>query len=118
MIKHCHFCGRYYQPDHRVKNQKACFRTICKKARQQLAFSNWHKRNPDYFKNRYAVVKEWRERNKGRVPAANDTKRVSPNKSIFKLTFLVPGTFRKTLIQNEIIFKKIGRTAFFATGYS
>ena len=118
MQKQCLFCGRFYSPDPRVKNQKACFRPQCKKARQQLAFNNWHRRNPNYFKGRYLVLKEWRKRNKHRKAGINDTKRVPARNSLFKLVLFIPGAFRKKVIQNEIFFKKIGRTAFFATGYS
>jgi len=115
MTKRCLFCGRYFNPDPRVKNQKACFRIQCKKARQQLAFNNWYRRNPNYFKGRYSVVKAWRRKHLYRN---TDTKRVPVRNSIFKLVLLIPGAFRKKVIQNEITFKKIGRTSFFATGYS
>ena len=115
MTKQCLFCGRYYQPDPRVKNQKACFRPQCQKARQQLAFNNWYRRNPNYFKGRYAIIKAWRKKNNS---FKHDTKRVTPRNALFKLTLFIPGTFRKKVIQNEISFRKIGRTTFFATGYS
>jgi len=115
MTKRCLFCGRYFNPDPRVKNQKACFRIQCKKARQQLAFNNWYRRNPDYFKGRYNTVKKWRKKNLNRK---HDTKRVPSKNSLFKLVLLIPGAFRNKAIQNEIAFKKIGRTTFFATGYS
>ena len=39
-------------------------------------------------------------------------------RSLFELVLLIPGAFRKKVIQNGITFKKIGRTSFFATGYS
>ena len=117
MIKRCLFCGRYYKPDQRVKNQKACFRMQCKKARQQLAFNNWYRRNPNYFKGRYSFLKEWRRKNKNKK-TVNDTKRVPSKSSLFKLVLFILGAFRNKAIQNEIFLKKIGRTSFFAAGYT
>jgi hypothetical protein len=118
--KKCLFCGRFFNPDPRVKNQKACWREQCKKARQQLAFSNWCKRNPRYFEGRYSYVKEWRKTHKKKRfkrQKSDDTKRVPVKNSIFKWVLLLPGTFRGKVIQNEISLKRIGRSTFFATGY-
>lgn len=119
MVKRCLFCGKFFNPDPRVKNQKACFREQCKKARQQLAFSNWCKRNSNYFKGRYWYVKEWRKTHKKKKSLKQKQmiqNEIPSKSSMFKLVLFIPVTFRNKVIQNEIMLKKIGRTTFFATG--
>jgi len=119
MVKRCLFCGRFFQADPRVKNQKACWREQCKKARKQLAQSNWCKNNSNYFKDRYWYVKEWRKIHKKkrlRRRKTDDTRRDTVKTSVFKLVLLIPDTFRNKVIQDEIMLKRIGRTTFFANG--
>lgn len=62
--RRCLYCGRYFVPDRRTARvQKACSRPACAKARKQSAQAVWLRKNPTYFKNRYATyVKEWRRR--------------------------------------------------------
>lgn len=121
MVKKCLFCGRFFNPDPRVKNQKACFREQCKKARQRLAFSEWCKKNPDHWKHYYQdYVKEWRKRRrKKRLKKQKQTVQNKPQSkiSVFKLILLVPTNIRNKMIQNEIYFKRVGRTTFFAYDY-
>ena len=117
MVKKCLFCGRFYRANPRCKNQKACWRKNCKKARRQLAFSNWHRKNPEYFKGRYIYVKEWRARQnalKRRRAVKRDTSRDAFKSALFKLSFFVPGNLRKLMIQNKLIFKRFGRNTYFA----
>lgn len=115
MAKKCLFCGRFFNSDPRVKNQKSCWNKQCKKARQQLAFSNWCKRNSGYFKGRYFVVKEWREKKKKISKQVVQNKTFSKN-SVKKLVLLVPGTLMdKVEIQECILLRKVGRSTFFAS---
>ena len=91
MVKKCLFCGRYFKPDPRVgQNQKACFRDCCKRARKQLAQNDWLRRNPDYFRGRYWYVKQWRQRRKELA--------------------------RRQMIQDEILFQRLDKKTFMATG--
>lgn len=118
MIKRCLFCGRFFKADPRAKNQKACLREECKKARKQLAQSNWSKNNPNYFKGRYWYVKEWRakKKNKKTIQKKQITQdKTVRNVSVYKFVLLIPKTLRNKLIkQEQIQFRKIGRTTFFA----
>ena len=124
MVKRCLFCGRYFQPDPRVKEkQKACFREECRKARKLLAQSQWCRRNPDYFRGRYEYVKQWRLRKREEALRAQkdmiqDT--IAPRKRsllpIWKLIFLMPGGWKRRMIQDEILFKRVDRCTFAATG--
>lgn len=124
MVKRCLFCGRYFQPDPRVKEkQKACFREECRRARKQLAQSQWFRRNPDYFRGRYEYVKQWRQRK--REEALRTQKDmiqdvIPPQRSlsfpIYKLILLLPGGLKRRMIQDEILFKRVDRYTFAATG--
>lgn len=59
---HCHFCGRFFRADRCAgKNQKSCPRPECRNKRKQAAQRSWLNKNPDYFKGRSDVVREWRE---------------------------------------------------------
>jgi hypothetical protein len=59
VVKRCLFCGKFFTPDPRAGDrQKACYREKCRKARRQLAQSNWSRKHPQYFKDRYEQVKE------------------------------------------------------------
>ena len=63
----CNFCGHPYQPNPKATNQKYCQKSECKKKRradwqkkmeqdqdyrenQALAYENWKRRNPNYWK--------------------------------------------------------------------
>lgn len=120
MVKRCLFCGRFFNSEPRVKNQKACWRELCKKARKRLAQNNWCKMNPNYFRGRYWYIKEWRKiRKKKKLnrKKVDDTRRDTSKTSVFKITLLIPGMFKDKMIQDEILLKRVGRTTFFATGY-
>ena len=59
MVKKCLFCGKFFTPDPRAGDrQKACHREKCRKERRQLAQSNWSKKHPAYFKDRYEYARE------------------------------------------------------------
>jgi len=69
MVKKCLFCGKFFTPDPRAGDrQKACYREKCRKARRQLAQSNWSKKHTQYFKDRYEQVKEPAETRSNRKP--------------------------------------------------
>lgn len=121
MVKKCLFCGRYFKPDPRVgQNQKACFRDCCKRARKQLAQNDWLRRNPDYFRGRYWYVKQWRQRRKelAQRQMIQDERPVQKALShpIYKLIFLIPGGLKRQMIQDEILFQRLDKKTFMATG--
>lgn len=121
MVKKCLFCGRYFKPDPRVgQNQKACFRDCCKRARKQLAQNDWFRRNPDYFRGRYWYVKQWRQRRKelAQRQMIQDERPVQKALShpIYKLIFLIPGGLKTQMIQDEILFQRLDKKTFMATG--
>ena len=61
---HCQFCGRFFRADRRVgTKQKSCSRSECRKKRKQATQQLWARNNPDYFKGRSEVVREWRAKN-------------------------------------------------------
>ena len=120
MIKTCLFCGRYFQPDPRVgKKQRACFREVCRKARKQLAQSQWSERNPGYFDGRSEYVKQWRRKRKESARVSGEMMiqdEIPAKKSLFKMIFLIPGGLKRRMIQDEIVFKRLDRITFLATG--
>jgi hypothetical protein len=122
VIKTCLFCGRYFQPDPRVgKKQRACFREVCRKARKQLAQSQWCERNPGYFHGRYEYVKQWRRKRKESARVSGEMMiqdEIPAKKSLFKMIFLIPGGLKRRMIQDEIVFKRLDRITFLATGGS
>lgn len=121
MVKRCLFCGRYFTPDKRVGlRQKACQRPECKKARKQLAQSNWCNKNPGYFRGRYWYVKEWRKRRRESTSvSAKDMiqDKMPPSKPVFKLILLIPAGIKTPMIQDEIILRRLDRRTFVADGY-
>jgi hypothetical protein len=111
MVKRCLFCGKYFTPDHRMKErQKACFDPGCKKKRKKAAQKAWVQRNPGYFDHLYeAYVKPWRKRKmiKDEIP---------PEKRLQRLILLIPAT-EAGMIKDEIRLKRIGTRTFAAHGY-
>jgi len=59
----CAHCGRLFDPDPRVKNQRYCSAKVCQRARKRL----WQRRklatDPDYKANQTDSQKTWRENN-------------------------------------------------------
>jgi hypothetical protein len=97
VVKQCHFCGRYFVPDVRVKEkQKACFDPLCKKKRKKVAQDAWTRHNPGYFTGRYPYVRSWRA-NKSMIQ--DEIPRVKP---LQKLIFLVPA-HAVQMIQDKIL---------------
>jgi len=114
LSKKCEFCGRFFVPDPRVSNrQRACSHTECKKARKQCAQRQWVADNPGYFNGRYPYVQE--QRQKRRREVIQDE--ISPTKPYFKLVLVVPGR-NLSVIQDEIILRRVGKSTFAAPGAS
>lgn len=124
MLKRCLFCGRYFQPNPRVgERQKACFREECRKGRKQLAQSQWCERNPGYFRGRYEYVKQWRQRRKEAALGAQKDMiqdAIAPKRllsfPVYKLVLLIPGGLKRRMIQDEILFQRLDKHTFTATG--
>ena len=63
--KRCHYCGRVFIAGKRVGNrQKACS-PQCQKQRKKDNNRAFRRNNPGYWRGRYEVVKEWRQKNPG-----------------------------------------------------
>ena len=112
MAKRCLFCGRYFVPDHRVKErQKSCRRPRCRKARKKAAQKAWVEKNPDYFESLYETyVKPWRKRRrmiKDEIPSARPLQR---------LVILIPDD-KVGMIKDEIRLRRVGTRTFAAHGY-
>jgi hypothetical protein len=107
MVKRCLFCGRYFTPDHRVKNrQKSCRRPDCRKARKKTAREGWVKKSPGYFAGLYETyVKPWRRR-KGMIKD-----KIPSEKPLRKLIILTPDKTMK-MIKDEIRLKRVGTRTF------
>jgi len=59
--KLCQCCGRMFVPDRRVGvRQKTCS-AACRKVRKSEGNKRFHRKNPDYWRGRYEVVKTWRK---------------------------------------------------------
>src|SRR3990172_5230227 len=59
--KRCQYCGKVFVPDRRVgMRQKACS-AACGKRRKKENNRAFGRKNPGYWRGRYAVVKEWRK---------------------------------------------------------
>jgi hypothetical protein len=112
MVKRCQFCGRYFMPDHRLKDrQKSCARPECRKARKKAAQEEWVKKNPDYFDDLYErYVKPWRRRRrmiKDEIPSA---------KPLRKLIILIPDDTAE-MIKDTITLRRVGPRTFAGPGY-
>lgn len=58
--KTCAYCGRCYEPDpHTAKQQKACRRPECRRARRRQKQRRWRALNPDYEGSRGAKRAAW-----------------------------------------------------------
>lgn len=116
MSKNCEFCGRFFVPTPRVgKRQRACFRLECQDARKKSAKRAWRERETPrgYFAGRYSYVKEWRTKRRSGVIQDE----IPPTKPAVKLVFWVPVT-RFSMIQDEIILRRVASSTFAAAGVS
>jgi len=87
--KRCHYCGRLFVPDSRVRDrQKACS-VSCQKLRKRENNRFYRQKNPGYWKNHYEdCVKPWRQqhpdyqrqwrqrRKRGRYPGEIQAERI------------------------------------------
>jgi hypothetical protein len=63
--KRCRYCGKVFIADKRVGDrQKACS-PQCQKQRKKDNNRAFRRDNPEYWRGRYDVIKEWRLRNPG-----------------------------------------------------
>lgn len=59
-MKKCPYCKIQFTPHAKVgKRQKTCGKPACKKALKSENNKQWRNRNPDYYTNDYARLKEW-----------------------------------------------------------
>ena len=111
VTKQCLFCGKFFIPDHRVKErQKACSDPECKKKRKTASQDAWVKKNPGYFIGRYPYVKAWRQMKTVIQDEMPHTQRPR------KLIFLIPDD-GVPMIQDKILWKRSGKWTFTAHGY-
>jgi hypothetical protein len=114
LSKKCEFCGRFFVPDPRVGNrQRACSHPACKKARKRGSQQKWVADNPGYFADRYPYVKEQRQKRHREVIQDE----IPPAKPYLKLVLVVPGR-NLSVIQDEIILRRVDKTTFAAPGAS
>ena len=58
--KRCEVCHVLFRPDRRVGyRQRVCRKLSCQKERKRRSQAAWLKRNPGYFRDRYANTKLW-----------------------------------------------------------
>ncbi len=118
MEKRCQFCGRFFVPDHRVRErQKACPREECRQARKRRAQEAWCAKNPGYFQGRYPYVKEWRQKKKAGPSQRMIQDEIPPAKPLQRLILLIPAE-REAMIQDKIVLKRQSRHTFAACGSS
>ena len=111
MTKKCLFCGRFFAPDHRIKDrQKSCSNPDCKKKRKKASQDAWVKKNPGYFAGRYPYVKIWREKKAMIQDVISQTKRPQ------KLIFIVPDDMIQ-MMQDKMLFTRSGKRTFTVHGY-
>ena len=85
--KTCEVCHCQFKPDPRVGDrQRVCRKLSCQKERKRRSQRAWLKKNPDYFKGRYPLLKEYilpyQKRCPNKRPADRKTK-IIQDKIIF-----------------------------------
>lgn len=59
-IKYCEVCKKAFEPDPRVGDrQRVCRSLSCQQERKRRSQASWLSRNPDAFKGRYCIIKDW-----------------------------------------------------------
>lgn len=61
----CHYCGREFVPDPRVRTPKACIRKRCRQARRKQACKRYVKANPTVYQGFYPKTRRWLEEHPG-----------------------------------------------------
>lgn len=105
--KKCVYCGRFYRPDPRVVGAKSCANPECREKRKQEARRKWRDANPDCYKDRYAEIKEWREKHPDYQRLWRKRRReiqdaITPAEPVKTLVLVVPEKILKSEIQDEI----------------
>ena len=59
--RRCRYCRDLFVPDPRVKNQRACDKPMCSRARHDEADRKWRRKpsSREYFRGRYDYLKTW-----------------------------------------------------------
>lgn len=106
--KRCVYCGRYYKPDPRARRtQKSCNDPNCRAKRKKESQRKWVEANPDYFKGRYEVVKEWRAKHPDyqrlwREKAREIQDKIPHAEPVKTMVLVIPEKMLKNEIQDEI----------------
>jgi hypothetical protein len=104
----CAYCGQYYRPDARArKTQKSCKDPECRAKRKKESQQKWLEANPDYFKDRYPEVKEWRAGHPDYQRLWRKRRReiqdeISPSEPVKTMVLVIPDEILKSEIQDEI----------------
>jgi len=61
----CHYCGKEFVPDPRVRTPKACFRKRCRQARHLQARERYVKAHPTIYQGYYPKTRKWLEDHPG-----------------------------------------------------
>jgi hypothetical protein len=71
--KRCRFCRRMFLPDPRTKGKQiACLRQACRRQRKKEGQEAQARRNPGYFKGRYANTRKWLDEHPGYITEYRD----------------------------------------------
>jgi hypothetical protein len=120
--KRCVYCGRYYRPDPRARdNQKSCCNPTCRAKRKRASYKKCVEANPEYFKGRYAEIKEWRKKNPDyqrlwRKKTREIQNGIPPAKPVRTMVLVIPEEMLKNEIQNEIRLVKQCGCGFYVAG--
>jgi hypothetical protein len=120
--KRCVYCGRYYKPDPRVRRtQKSCNDPKCRARRKRESHKKWLEANPDYFKGRYAEVKEWRKNHPDyqrlwRKKAREIQDEIPPSEPVKTMVLVIPEKMLKDEIQDEIRLVRQCRCGLYVAG--
>ena len=91
-------------------------RSVIRK-RKQEAQRRWVEKNPGYFEDRYAYVKEWRRKKKDSHHHSGKMiqDKIPPSESMQTYVLLIPEA-KTGVIQDEIILRRLGGSTFAAYG--
>jgi hypothetical protein len=92
------------------ERQRCCKRQDCRKIQHKRSQKKWCQANPEYFKGRYAVTKEWRAKNPDYQRRWRHHRREIQDEmfgeSVMKtVSFTIPAKALKAEIQDEMKFE-------------
>lgn len=121
--KRCVYCGRFFIPDRRVRLQKSCARSECRKKRKRESQARWLEKYPDYFKNHYSDnIKKWRDSHPDYQKQWRTKKRREMKdamvvlRPIRTLRIVIPDKFIKGEKKDKIILTTRCQCGYYATG--